>query len=146
LSATRSGGDEEGALPRPPPPERSSIELHEEQLRIGVRRVAAGAARLRKRVLKERQTLEVSALVDAAVVVERRPVARRLGPEPQEGVFVVSILRDEIRLEARPRVYERISATVATERAPQAVETEVRREEVREQREQIGGRDAEKER
>jgi uncharacterized protein (TIGR02271 family) len=146
LSATKSGGDEEGALLRPPPTQTSSIELHEEQLRVGVRRVAAGAARLRKRVLKERQTVEVGALMDAAVIVERRPVARRPGPEPQEGVFVVPILRDEVRLEARPRVYERVSATVATERAAQSIETEVRREEVREEREHIGGRDAEKER
>jgi uncharacterized protein (TIGR02271 family) len=146
LSATKSGGEEEGALPRPLPPENSSIELHEEQLQVGVRRVAAGVARLRKRVRKETQTVEVTALIDAAVIVERRPVARRPGPEPQEGEFVVPILRDEVRLEARPRVYERVHATVATERVHQPIETQARREEVREEREQIGGRDAEEER
>ncbi len=149
MSATKrsaSGDEEEGALPRPPPPETSSIELREEQLRVGVRRVAAGAARLRKRVLKERQTLEVSALVDAAVIVERRPVARRPGREPDDGEFVVPLLRDDVRLEARPRVYERVYATVATERMRQPIETQVRREQVREERESIGGEDAEKER
>jgi uncharacterized protein (TIGR02271 family) len=146
LSATKRGGEEEGALPRPPPPESSSLELAEEQLRVGVRRVSAGAARLRKRVLRERQTVEVSALVDAAVIVERRPVARRPGPEPQDGEFVVPVLRDEVRLEARPRIYERISASVKAERVHQPIETQLRREEVHEEREQIGGKDAEKDR
>jgi len=108
--------------------------------------VAAGVARLRKRVRKETQTVEVSALLDAAVIVERRPVARRPGREPQDGEFVVPILRDEVRLQARPRVYERVYATVATESVRQPIETQARREEVGEEREQIGGRDAEKER
>lgn len=134
-SANKDG--EEGA--QAGPPEKPAIELREERLRVGARRVEAGSARLHKRVVSEEQTLQIPVMVDARLMIQRRAVTRRPGTEPAESEMVVPLIREEVRLERRPRVYERAGMVVDTKASERAVETELRREEVCEERRRTQG-------
>ena len=134
----------------PEPRERSdeassqtpSLELREERAKVRLRTVEAGRVRLGKRVITKSQTLEVPVMVDAGVVVERRPVERRSGPPVSEGEFVVPVFAEAVSTGVRTRVYERVSATVEKETVRESVETAVRRETVEVEREPLGGGDA----
>jgi uncharacterized protein (TIGR02271 family) len=140
LNAAKRSADkhgEEGARARPP--EKPMIELREERLRVGGRRVEAGGARLHKRVVSEEQTLQIPVMVDARLVIHRRAVTRKPGIEPADSEMVVPLIREEVRLERRPRVYERAGLAVDTKASERPVETELRREEVREERRRIQG-------
>jgi uncharacterized protein (TIGR02271 family) len=125
-----------------PPPSAQSIELREERARVRIRRVEAGRVHLGKRVRTESQSVEVPVMIDAAVVVERRPVERRPGRPVGEGEFVVPLFAETASASVRARIYERVHATVEKETVRESVETTVRRETLDEERESLGGGDA----
>jgi uncharacterized protein (TIGR02271 family) len=141
-AAKRSGssGGDEGA-PQESPPGTPSIELREEQLGVDARRVEAGSARLHKRVVTEEQKLEIPVLVDARLVIKRRAVARRPGTQPAASEILVPLIREQISLERHPRVYQRARFAVETKTSEHGVDTELRREELREERQRIGGQE-----
>jgi uncharacterized protein (TIGR02271 family) len=142
LSAAKKSADESGeeeASSRPP--QSHSIELREEQLRVDARRVEAGSARLHKRVVTEERRLEVPVMVDARLVIKRRAVARRQGTRPAASEILVPLVREEVRLERRSRVYQRARFAVETKTSEQGVEAELRREELQEERQRIQGQE-----
>jgi uncharacterized protein (TIGR02271 family) len=128
----------------PPKPreEVAEIELREERPRIETRRVEAGRVRLRKRIRAEQRTLDVPLMVDEAVVVERRPVQSRSGREVAEGEFSVPVFLERAGAGVRRRVYERVRVSVAAETVTEPVQTTVRKEELAQEWEPGGGRDA----
>jgi uncharacterized protein (TIGR02271 family) len=141
LSAAKKSADESGEEASSRLPQSHSIELREEQLRVDSRRVEAGSARLHKRVVTEERRLEIPVMVDTRLVIKRRAVARRKGTQPAASEILVPLIREEVRLERRARVYQRASFAVETKTSEQGVEAEVRREELREERQRIQGQE-----
>jgi uncharacterized protein (TIGR02271 family) len=139
LSAAKKDASGSGKEASSKPPESPSIELREEQLRVDARRVEAGSARLHKRVVTEEQKLEIPVMVDARLVIQRRAVARRPGTQPAAREILVPLIREEVRLERRPRVYQRARFAVETKTSEHGVEAELRREELRQERQRIQG-------
>jgi uncharacterized protein (TIGR02271 family) len=126
----------------PPPgqPGGGEIYLHEERLEVGKRRIESSAGALRKRVLRERRSVKVPVFVETAITLSRRPPAARrvaalLDESPE---VVVPLFREEVRLTAVPKVYERVRLVRTVERTTEQVREEVRREELVEERKELG--------
>ncbi len=108
--------------------EPETIVLSEEQARVGTRRVAAERVILRRRVVTETRTVEVTlrreelevehVALDAGQAVEDAP------REP-----LVIVLREEVPdVSVRVRPYEQVRVSVETVTEHQVVQTDVRRE------------------
>ena len=131
----------EGAQGPPPgQPGGGEIHLHEERLEVGTRRVESSAGALRKKVLRERRSLKVPVFVETAITLSRRPpAARRDAPLLDEGPeVVVPLFREEVRLTAVPKVYERVRLVRTVERTTEQVREDLRREELVEERKELG--------
>ena len=137
-------GEPEGVPRDPLASGRSELELQKERLRVDKRRLESTVG-LRKRVVSELVTLSVPVVVDAEVRITRRPPAAGRTPS-RLGVaqdVVVPLMRDEVRLQSRARVYERVRLERETHRERRPLEDRVRREVVAEERRPLGDEDAE---
>lgn len=115
-----------------PPAATETLERVEERLVADVRPVEAGRVRLQKRVVEEREELQVELRHDE-LQLERRPVDRRLaaGEEPIRTVGDATVLLVvEERLEVRrvPWVVEEIHLRRRVVSEPQTVSDTVRKE------------------
>jgi stress response protein YsnF len=93
-------------------------------------------------VVRERRNLKVPVTVETAITLtRRRPAAWRPGTLPGDSSeVVVPVFREEVRLTAVPRVYERVRLVRSVERTTEQVREDVRREELVEERKELDDR------
>ncbi len=113
--------------------DETRIQRSEEELRVGTRRSEAKAVKVRKRIVTERQRMEVPKMREE-VTVERVPVEGRdaagLGAEIGEDEIVVPVTEDEIVVEKRPVVKEEIRIRKDVVHEEEVIEADVRKEEI----------------
>lgn len=113
--------------------DETTIQRSEEELRVGTRKSEAKAVRVRKRVVTERQRMNTPRMREE-VTVERVPVEGRdaVGAEVEigEDEIVVPVIEEEIVVEKRPVVKEEIRIRKDVIHEEEAVEAEVRKEEI----------------
>ena len=87
-----------------------TIQLREERLRIDKERVSTGEARVGKRVIAEKASVDVPVMHEE-LFVERRPVSgRAAGGTVGDGeTIVVPLSREEVRIEKTPVVREEVT-------------------------------------
>lgn len=124
--------DDTRPQPQAPAPPTETLERVEERLVADVRPVEAGRVRLQKRVVEEREELQVDLRHDE-LELERRSVDRRLdaGEEPIRNVGDATVLLVvEERLEVRrvPWVVEEIHLRRRVVSEPRSVSDTVRKE------------------
>jgi len=116
--------------------EATTVQLHEEQLKVGKRQVETGGVRLRKIIRTETVNQPVE-LQREEIVVERVPGKQSTQPggkEFQQQDIYIPLRREEAVVQKETRVREevRVSKKAQTER--QSVSEQVRREDVEVQR------------
>ena len=111
-------------------------------MEVDKRRAETSAGALRKRVVPERRTLKVPVTVETAITLtRRRPATWRPGTLlGADSEVVVPVFREEVRLTAVPRVYERVRLVRSVERTTEQVREDVRREELVEERKELDDR------
>jgi uncharacterized protein (TIGR02271 family) len=113
--------------------DETRIQRSEEELRVGTRKSEAKAVRVRKRIVTERQRIDVPKTREE-VTVERVPVEARdavgLGAEIGEDEIVVPVTEEEIVVEKRPVVKEEIRIRKDVVREKEVIEADVRKEEI----------------
>jgi uncharacterized protein (TIGR02271 family) len=116
--------------------EDTSVELREEKLQARTQEVQTGEVAVGKDVVTERQQIEVP-VTREEVVIERRPAGGRPSGEPiGEGeVLRVPVHEEEVHLDKETVVYEEVGVGTRDVHETERVGGEVRREEVRIDRE-----------
>jgi uncharacterized protein (TIGR02271 family) len=113
--------------------DETRIQRSEEELRVGTRKSEAKAVRVRKRIVTERQRIDVPKTREE-VTVERVPVEARdavgLGAEIGEDEIVVPVTEEEIVVEKRPVVKEEIRIRKDVVHEEEVIEADVRKEEI----------------
>ena len=113
--------------------DETRIQRSEEELRVGTRRSEAKAVKVRKRIVTERQRMEVPKMREE-VTVERVPVEGRdaaaLGAEIGEDEIVVPVITEEVVVEKRPVVKEEIRIRKDVVHEEEVIEADVRKEEI----------------
>jgi len=127
--------EESAAKPRTGP-EEASIQLSEEELRVGKRQVEVGGVRLRKVIRTETVNQPVE-LAHEEIVVERVPAG---AAKPGERAFseqevYIPLRREEAVVQKEARVREEVRARKQTDVERQNVSGTVRREDVEVERE-----------
>jgi uncharacterized protein (TIGR02271 family) len=111
----------------------TTIQRSEEELRVGTRKSETKAVKIRKRVVTERQRLDVPKMREE-VTVERVPVEGRdaagLGAEISEDEIVVPVITEEVVVEKRPVVKEEIRIRKDVVHQEEVIEADVRKEEI----------------
>ncbi len=109
------------------------IQRSEEELRVGTRKREAKAVKVRKRIVTERQRMDVPKMREE-VTVERVPVEGRdaaaLGAEIGEDEMVVPVITEEVVVEKRPVVKEEIRIRKDVVHEEEVIEADVRKEEI----------------
>ena len=109
------------------------IQRSEEELRVGTRKSEAKAVKIRKRIVTERQRMDVPKIREE-VTVERVPVEGRdaagLGAEIGEDEIVVPVITEEVVVEKRPVVKEEIRIRKDVVHEEEVIEADVRKEEI----------------
>lgn len=107
----------------------AEVVLHEEQLRVGTRRVPTGKVLVRRRVVTQVHQVEVTVRREE-LEVHRVPLdgseQAPVGPAPEPLVLVLSEEVPVVQLQTRP--YERVTVHVDTEVGEQFVTGTVSRE------------------
>jgi len=110
-----------------------TIEVVEEDLRVGKRQVEQGGVRVHKEVI-ERPVEEQVRLREEQVTVERRPVNRAVSEADlkafQEGDLEVSAVREEVVVDKQPRVVEEVVIRKDAHERTETVRDTVRRTDV----------------
>ncbi len=106
------------------------VQRSEEELRAGTREREAGAINVRKRVLTERQQIEVPTRHEE-VTVDRVPVeGEATEAEIGEDEVVIPVTEEEVVVEKRPVAKEEVRIRKDVVEDTEVVEEDVRREEV----------------
>ena len=106
------------------------VQRIEEELRVGTREREAGSIRVRKRVLTDRERIEVPTRHEE-VTVERVPVEGEASEiEIGEDEVRVPVIEEEVVVEKRPVVKEEVRIRKDVVEDTEVVEEDVRREEV----------------
>ncbi len=107
------------------------VQRSEEELRAGTREREAGALNVRKRVVTERQQMEVPTRREQ-VTVERVPVAGEVAAEAEigEDEVVIPVSEEEVVVEKRPVAKEEVRIRKDVVEETEVVEEDVRREEI----------------
>ncbi|MBC5803363.1 MAG: YsnF/AvaK domain-containing protein [Candidatus Eremiobacteraeota bacterium] len=108
-----------------------SLQLREERLSIDKRRVASGAARIGKRVVSERQDVDVPVSHDE-LVIERRPVtgAAAGGAIGKDETITVPLSRDEVKVGKETFATEEVEIGKRSVAGTERVSDTVKREEL----------------
>ncbi len=114
-----------------PHPTAAEVVLHQEQLRVGTRRVPTEKVLVRRRVVTEVRQIEVTVRREELEVL-RLPLdgheQAQVGEPPEP---LVILLSEEVPLmQLRTRPYERVTVRVDTVSEPQVVTETVSREQV----------------
>ena len=114
-----------------PHPTAAEVVLHQEQLRVGTRRVPSGKVLVRRRVVTEILQIEV-AVRREELEVHRLPLdgheQAHVGGPPEPLVILLSEEVPVVQLRTRP--YERVTVRVDTVTEPQVLTETVSREQV----------------
>ena len=109
--------------------EGAKIQVREEELQAHKRRVETGAVRVRKEVVTEHRTIEVPVQREEMVIERRVPTG-----EPIEEIRI-PVREEEVTVEKRPVVTEEVTVGKRVVQGVERVGGEVRREEIRVERE-----------
>ena len=109
--------------------EGARIPVREEELQAHKRRVETGAVRVRKEVVTEHRTIEVPVQREEMVIERRAPTG-----EPIEEIRI-PVSEEQVTVEKRPVVTEEVTVGKRVVAGTERVGGEVRREEVRVERE-----------
>lgn len=106
-----------------------TIELREEELRVGKERVEAGRVEVEKDIETERRTIDVPTMREEAVI-ERHPVDRRPadGPISDREEIEVPLREDRVSVDKEAVVYEEVEVGKRQVQDTEQVSGEVRRE------------------
>ena len=119
-----------GAYTRETTDDELRVQRSEEELRAGTREREAGAINVRKRVVTERQQMEVPTRHEE-VTVDRVPVeGEATEAEIGEDEVVIPVTEEEVVVEKRPVAKEEIRIRKDVVEDTEVVEEDVRREEV----------------
>ena len=113
------------------PEDEVRVRRVEEELVAGTRERQVGAVRVRKRVVTERQQVEVPTRREE-ITVERVPVAGEVAAEAEisEDEVVIPVTEEEVVVEKRPVAREEVRIRRDVVEDTEVVEEDVRREEV----------------
>ncbi|MDQ2907903.1 MAG: YsnF/AvaK domain-containing protein [Candidatus Eremiobacteraeota bacterium] len=108
-----------------------TLQLREERLSVDKRRVASGAARIGKRVVSERQDVDVPVSHDE-LVIERRPVtgAANGGTIGKDETITVPLSRDEVKVGKQTFATEEVEVGKRSVAGTERVSDTVRHEEL----------------
>lgn len=109
------------------------MQLHEEELQARKERVQRGEVTLGKEVVKERQVIEVPVSYEEVFVERERAEGRTPATDAEigEGEFRVTLSADEISVEKRTVVREKVGLGKRQVTETQHIEGDVRRETAR---------------
>lgn len=109
------------------------MQLHEEELQARKERVQRGEVTLGKEVVKERQVIEVPVSYEEVFVERERAEGRIPATDAEigEGEFRVTLSADEISVEKRTVVREKVGLGKRQVTETQHIEGDVRRETAR---------------
>lgn len=109
------------------------MQLHEEELQARKERVQRGEVTLGKEVVKERQVIEVPVSYEEVFVERERAEGRTPATDAEigEGEFRVTLSADEISVEKRTVVREKVGLGKRQVTETQRIEGDVRRETAR---------------
>lgn len=107
------------------------LQLREERLSIDKRRIASGAARISKRVVSERQDVDVPVSHDE-LVIERRPVTGSAtgGTIGKDETITVPLSRDEVKVGKETFATEEVEVGKRSVAGTERVSDTVQREEL----------------
>ncbi len=110
---------------------RQGLELRAERLSVEKRRVASGAARVSKRIVSERQDVDVPVAHDE-LVIERRPIAGAApgGTIGRDETITVALSRDEVTIARQTFATEKIEIGKRSVAGTEHVSGTVRHEEL----------------
>lgn len=110
------------------------IQRSEEELRVGTRKREAKAVKVRKRIVTERQRMDVPKMREEVTVervpVEGRDAAELGGSKLGEDEIVVPVITEEVVVEKRPVVKEEIRIRKDVVHEEEVIEADVRKEEI----------------
>jgi len=127
-----NGGYEMGSTFGTPAEEARTLEVREEELQIRKRPVTTGEAEVRKEVRTERRSVDVPVQKEE-LVIERHAVSRQPASGPVGGNETVRIplSEEQIEVEKRPVVTERVTVGKRTTEEEERVEATLAKENVK---------------
>jgi uncharacterized protein (TIGR02271 family) len=112
------------------------IQLHEEELQAQKQPVETGAARIRKEVVTEYRTMEIPVQREEVVIERHAPTGEPGASDLRPGEEIrVPVRKEQVTVEKRPVVKEEVTVGKRVVEGTERVGGEVRREEVRVERE-----------
>ena len=112
------------------------IQLHEEELQAHKQPVETGAVRVRKEVITEHRTIEVPVRREEVVIERRAPTGEPAASDIRPGEEIrIPVRKEQVSVEKRPVVKEEVTIGKRVVEGTEQVGGEVRREEVRVERE-----------
>jgi uncharacterized protein (TIGR02271 family) len=129
---TASGESTHQEHPGPSTPEQATIQLSEEQLKVGTRSVEAGGVRLRK-VVRTKTVNQPVEVAHEEIVIERVPASE--AHEGRQKTFneqevYIPLRRDEVVVQKETRLKEEVRARKYTRKEQQNISEQVRSEDV----------------
>jgi uncharacterized protein (TIGR02271 family) len=112
------------------------IQLHEEELQAHKQPVETGAARIRKEIVTEYRTMEVPVQREEVVIERQAPTGEPGASDLRPGEELrIPVSKEQVTVERRPVVKEEVTVGKRVVEGTETVGGEVRREEVRIERE-----------
>jgi uncharacterized protein (TIGR02271 family) len=116
--------------------EGARIEVREEELQAHKQLVEAGEVRVRKEVVTEHRTLEVPVQREEVVIERHAPTGEPAASDIRPGEEIrIPVRKEQVSVEKRPVVKEEVTVGKRVVQGTEQVGGEVRREEVRVERE-----------
>jgi uncharacterized protein (TIGR02271 family) len=116
--------------------EGARIEVREEELQAHKQLVEAGEVRVRKEVVTEHRTLEVPVQREEVVIERQAPTGEPAASDIRPGEEIrIPVRKEQVSVEKRPVVKEEVTVGKRVVQGTEQVGGEVRREEVRVERE-----------